>query len=114
MTPEELRRPAVHHDGCVEIDVQEAMAILSTAPIRIEEMPADWSGGPWTHPHIYHQDRWKSLCRTDWCDDVATGWCTTKTAEEWRAHYLQKLTNMSYGARYNDNRFSIIDAATDG
>jgi len=97
-----------------DIDVEEALAILDTAEVRIVEKQDDWSGGPWTDPEILHDGKWKSLCRTDMCDDVATGWCTTMTAEEWRSHYRESLLRAGYGARYSKRRFSIIDSLTDG
>lgn len=97
-----------------DIDVVEAKKILDTARIRVVHKSPDWSGGPWTDPEIHHQGVWKSLCRTDLCDDIATGWRTTKTREEWRAYYLDKLMKSGLGARYNLRRFSIIDAMTDG
>ncbi len=109
MTVDELLA-ANHFDGCVEISVLQTLAVLVAAPIRVEER----FGGPWTQPLILHDGKWKHLCRTDLCDDVATGACQIKTAEQWRAHYLDLLGRRAYGGRYNDARFSIIDCFTDG
>ena len=104
----------MNKEPAYDIDVDEALKILDTAQVRVVHKPTDWSGGPWTDPEILHEGVWKSLCRTDLCDDVATGWCTTKTAEEWRAHYREKLRRAGFGARYDSHRFSVIDALTDG
>ena len=113
MTVDELLA-ANPFDGCVEISVLQTLAVLVAAPIRVEVQPAGWFGGLWTQPLILHDGKWKHLCRTDLCDDIATGSCQIKTAEQWRAHYLDLLGQRAYGGRYNDARFSIIDCFSDG
>lgn len=103
---------AAHHfPGCVEITCAEALAILQECDVKIEWEPAGPWGPAWTQPYIKHEGVWKRLGRTDLCDDVATGWCMVKTAEEWRALYIEQ---MSYGARYDTDRFSVIDQFSDG
>ena len=100
----------------VEIGIDEAIAVLKSAEIRALEKPvpdfiAARPGEIYSDPEIFHLGKWKSLCRTDFCDDVATGYITRTSADEWRAHYLEGI---HFGARYSDRRFSVIDSMTDG
>lgn len=108
----ELLRSA-HFDGYVEISAEEAEPTLRAAPIRLNMRPATqyWLGDP--DPQILHDGIWKSLCRTDLTDNVATGWCMVKTEEEWREYYLRKLEH-AYGVRYSEHIFAVIDSFSDG
>lgn len=80
----------------VDLSVEEGKAYLAAAEIRIVDEPADWSGPAYNRPQIKWHDEWINLCRTDLKDDVATGNCVTKTAEEWRAYYMGRI---HYGVR---------------
>lgn len=98
------------------ITTDAALAVMAEAMYRliVHDKDSDaWKMG-WTEPEIYHEGKWKSLCRTDLKDDVATGWSTVKTLEEWREFYTRGLKKYRMGVRYNDRRFSIIDAFSDG
>lgn len=102
------------HKGYTDLPVtDEVREFLRTASMRIEHIPAGWYGSGYTDPQIEHEGVWKSLCRTDLFDDVATGLCMNQTAEEWRRHYLEKLED-AIGVRVGENRFAIIDALSDG
>lgn len=104
-------------DEPVEIDYQEAKRIMDSAEYRLKTNPPDFAyNKEWNEPEIFHDGKWKSLCRTDLCDDVATGMCANKTLEQWIAHYKKKLRRWTEcpSARYDDHRFSVIDAITDG
>ena len=111
------------YDGeVVDIFWEEAMMVMDTAQFRLVDIPAEGGFLAYNAPEIFHDGKWKSLCRTDLMDDVATGWCTTQTLEDWVEYYREKLKRRWRAeadgdmprARYNDRRFSIIDAFSDG
>lgn len=71
----------------------------------------------YTDPVIFFKEKYYRLGRTDLVDNVATGLCEQRTAEEWRAHYLG-IAKACMGSRLNEfesgSCFSIIDSLTDG
>lgn len=105
-----LKAPEGYTDSPVTDEVRE---FLRTAPMRVEHVPAGWYGSGYTRPLIEHDGVWKSLCRTDLCDNVATGSCMDRTVEEWRQHYLSKLDD-AIGVRVGAKMFAVIDAVSDG
>lgn len=114
MTPGEARpdwRDDVHHEGYTELTVEQARQIMGAATYRItEHTAADWTPQH-TTVEIFHDGRWLELCRTDLCDNVATGHYANRTLTEWLAHYKAKIR---WGARFDERLFCVIDAATDG
>lgn len=71
----------------------------------------------YTDPLIFFNDKYYILGRTDLIDNVVTGLCKQKTAEEWRAHYL-RIAKTCMGSRLDEFEsggcFSVIDSLTDG
>lgn len=122
-------------DGCrVDLSKDDGIAYLKSAEIMVEDVPAvDGWMGAYNRPLIKWDGKWIGLCRTDLQDDVATGSCETKTAEEWREYYLGHI---HFGVRINPTsqggvlihkdgteeivppsgklRFACIDAWSDG
>lgn len=106
----------VFHGVHVDLSRREVINALTNCDIKTENVVR--SGAPkYTDPYILFRDRWHSLGRTDLMDDVATGWCTNKTPEAWRKHYLKKAVNCM-GGRLTENGdtplFSVIDSYSDG
>ena len=118
----------------VDLSAEDGKAYLAAAEIMVEDVPAvpNWMGA-YNSPRIKWEGEWIDLCRTDLADDVATGLCATKTAEEWRVHYLShihygvriKPTSTGGVLRHKDGteenvpppthlRFACIDAWSDG
>lgn len=97
------------HPGRKNLTVLEAKKIMRTAQYR--EWTRTDRDSPYNGIEILHEGKWKNVGRTDDCDDVATGWCTTKSVEEWIKHYRKSIV---HGARYDDALFSVVDAMTDG
>jgi hypothetical protein len=105
----------VSYDGAIDIEREEALTILRAAPIRVEEYTR---GAPWytrpvklTRAEILHDGVWRSLCRTDDCDDVCTTTCQHLTERQYRE---QAVRGCRYGARIGPSRFAVIDSCTDG
>lgn len=99
-------------DG-VRVDLTRTQVIeaLTSCPIELE------AGSGRTRPVIIFNGERHVLGRTDLHDDVATGLCANKTAEEWRSHYLASA-RACYGGRITCSHgirlFSVIDALSDG
>jgi hypothetical protein len=119
-----------YYTNDVHFSPEQMEVLLRYSPMRVEQVPPDKFGGAWTNPEIYVRGEWRSLGRTDLIDNVGTGWCTTKSAEEWRGHYLGKVVDaISHNGKhepyfekhyYGAGRLqkygglSVIDATTDG
>jgi hypothetical protein len=103
------------YDDAKDVTVNSVIEALRTAPVRIEEVKGtgSWTGMDYTSPEIFYDGAWRSLCRTDLCDDVCTGFGAIKTAEEWREYYLAKAAH-AHSVRIGSGRFAIIDSMTDG
>jgi hypothetical protein len=96
----------------VDLSRAEVIAAIESSPIEVEavsnEMVANYS-----RPLIRFNKNLYHLCRTDLMDDVSTGLCKNLSAEQWRAHYLEKAQSCM-GARIKDKSFCVIDAYSDG
>ena len=104
------------HGVKVDLTRTQVIEALKTCPIVVIERSDKY--GQSTSPIIVFNGKQRSLGRTDLLDDVATGWVTKKTAEEWREHYL-KVASKCMGGRlheWEDGRlgFSVIDSVSDG
>lgn len=97
-----------YYDNAIDVPVDKVIGILRSAEMRItrDEYGTDW-------PELFYNEGWRRVVRTDYCDDVCTGLCATKTVEEWRQHYLKKAAHARL-VRIGPARFAIIDAMTDG
>jgi hypothetical protein len=110
---EETHNAKVFHGTHVDLSRAEVIAALQSCTIELED-DADS-----TCPFIVFNGERHILGRTDLCDDVATGLCANKTAEEWREHYLHSAMTC-YGGRISTvseqgtRLFSVIDSVTDG
>jgi hypothetical protein len=105
-----------HFGKSVTFSINEAKQILSSAPMRIREVP-ERKEEKWYEPalEIEVDGKWYGLCRTDLMDDVATHYMghTKEGVEAARKHYLSRI---QYGARISveGGYFAVIDATTDG
>ena len=110
---EETHNAKEFHGTHVDLSRAEVIAALQSCPIELEV--GDRSTGPFI---VFNGER-HILGRTDLCDDVATGLCANKTAEQWREHYLHSAMTC-YGGRIRTvsqqgtRLFSVIDSVTDG
>jgi hypothetical protein len=109
----------------VHFSPEQMEMLLRYAPMRLDPVNREW-----TNPEIYVRGSWHHLGRTDLFDDVATGWCTNKSSEEWRSHYLGKVVEaisrnkkreswfekhyLGAGRIQRTGLISVIDATTDG
>jgi hypothetical protein len=97
-----------------KVDLSRTQTIVALSTGAMRTVTVEYG----TEPILTYNGEDYEVCRTDLKDDVATSWCTTKSAEEWREHYLDVASNC-YGARinsYEDGRktFCVVDSVSDG
>lgn len=103
----------------VDLTRAQTISALKDCKIEIETKTGrPPHNGEYTVPFILFDGHRRQLGRTDLTDDVATGLCAMKTAEEWRKHYARKAKTCM-GARLQngcDNQlgFHVIDSVSDG
>lgn len=89
-----------------------AFKVMDNARYRLK-FDKQWGGNGL---EIFYKRKWWGVCRTDLKDNVATGWVTSKTLDQWLKHYRAKVR---YGVRlldHGDGRrsFAVIDSYSDG
>ncbi|MCR4331297.1 MAG: hypothetical protein NUV34_01115 [Sulfuricaulis sp.] len=98
--------PPTQHPGRTNLEVAEALRVFNESPKEMRPVYDEWLKCNVSKPFIFHDGKWKRICRTDDCDDVATS-----GGDETFEIYLAKIR---LGARFDDRLFSCIDSHTDG
>lgn len=101
------------YDGAIDISSDAAVAALVEAPDHhFRFVVAKY----FVVEEFFHAGLWRSLCRTDECDDVCT--FGEREPEEFpqqsQRDFWTEKARRGYGARVGPDRFAIIDAMTDG
>lgn len=100
------------HTGYENIELAEALKVYDESPKEMRQRYCRWEKGDMPAPHIFHDGKWKNICRTDDKDNVATGYDTREDRlESSIARYRERIR---YGARFTDRLFACIDAYSDG